>query len=175
MGKMLKASHFSTLHDSTMSVVVSTFPSLCSFFSFDPLRPMSARKTVNTQQMNSPSVPLQADWPTCRKNPEEPYSKKETRASLSVCEQTTVQTRANRQDETPWPISIRPPPRTCSFAICSTSQHWRPRQVTASLPLALSPVRAVQLVGTRNRVIQKRLERSILPCQNAPLRPHLQS
>ena len=32
MEKVLKASHFSTLNDSTMSVVVSMFPSLCSFF-----------------------------------------------------------------------------------------------------------------------------------------------
>ena len=117
------------------------------------------------------SEPPQADWSTCRKNSER--RKKHVRL-FSVCEQTTVHTRANRQDETLRPMSIRPPPRTCSFAFCSTSQHRRPRQLTASLALALSPVRAVQLVGSCHRVIRKRLGRSKLPCQDAPRRSHLQ-
>ena len=33
----------------------------------------------------------------------------------------STHTRANRQDETPQTISIRSPPRTCSFAFCSIS------------------------------------------------------
>ena len=117
------------------------------FLSFDPLRPMSVQKTVNTQQRNSPAC-LSRQTGQHAENHKEPSSKEKHVRLFSVCEQTTVPTRANRQDESSRPTSIRPPPKTCSFAFCFTSQHCRPRQTTASFPLALSPVRAVQLVGS---------------------------
>ena len=135
---------------------------------------MSVQQTVNTHQRNSPAC-LPGKLDNKQRDPEEASSREENTArDFSSREKNTIHTRASRWDETLRPISIRPPPKTCSFAFCSTSQHWRPRQMTASFPLALSPVRAVQLVGSCHRIIRKRLKRSILPCQDAPLRSHLQ-
>ena len=107
--------------------------------SFDPLRPMSVQQTGKHATKKFTSVSPLADWSTCRKNLEETSSKRKpterlfsrVRAKNSTHEPTV-------ENETPRPISIRPPPKTCSLAFCSTSQHWRPRQMTSSFPLALS-------------------------------------
>ena len=111
------------------------------FLSFDPPTPMSVQTVSTHQRIHQRASP--GRLVNMQKKPEEASSKEKHRVSLlRVRAKNTIQTRANRRDETPRPMSIRPPPQTCPLAI---SQHWRPRQMTSSFPLTLSPVRAVLL------------------------------
>ena len=89
------------------------------------------------------SVPPLADWSTCRKNLRMPPRREKNRASLLRVRANTIHTRANRRDETPRPMSIRPPPKTCSLAFCSKEDVIGPcRERRHLTPTRQSPSRA---------------------------------